>query len=99
MTVRTRKEPQRPPVARPITSTRSVIKARRQEPAFTGLMAAYYMGAAHYDYQNAYPPRVQPGDVILVHAGLYVERPLPLHERAPRPAICRSARCSTAPTT
>ena len=30
------------------------------------------MGTAHYDYQNAFPPRVQPGDVILVHAGLYV---------------------------
>lgn len=35
-------------------------------------MAAYYMGSAHYDYENAYPPRVQPGDVIMVHAGLYV---------------------------
>ena len=44
----------------------------KQEPAFTGLMAAYYMGNAHFDYENAFPPRVQPGDVILVHAGLYV---------------------------
>ena len=44
----------------------------KQQPAFTGLMSAYYMGTAHYDYENAFPPRVQPGDVILVHAGLYV---------------------------
>ena len=38
----------------------------KQQPAFTGLMAAYYMGSAHYDYENAYPPRVQPGDTIRV---------------------------------
>ena len=44
----------------------------KQEPAFTGLMAAYYMAGVHDDYENAYPPRVQPGDVILVHKGLYV---------------------------
>jgi hypothetical protein len=44
----------------------------KQQPAFTGLMSAYYMGTAHYDYENAFPARVQPGDVILVHAGLYV---------------------------
>jgi len=44
----------------------------KQQPAFTGLMAAYYMGSAHFDYENAFPPRVQPGDTILVHAGLYV---------------------------
>ena len=47
-------------------------KGPKQEPAFTGLMAAYYMGAAHFDYQNAFPPRVQPGDIILVHAGTYI---------------------------
>jgi hypothetical protein len=43
----------------------------KQTPAFTGLMAAYYTGCSTSDFQNAYPPRVQPGDVILVHAGLY----------------------------
>ena len=45
-----------------------------QEPAFYGLYAAWYdsngVGADHY---NAYPPRVQPGDTILVHAGVYRE--------------------------
>jgi len=46
-------------------------KGAKQEPAFTGLLAAYYMGADESDHSNALPPRVQPGDVILVHAGLY----------------------------
>src|ERR1043166_8284942 len=43
----------------------------KQEPAFTGLLAAYYTGSSSSDNFNSYPPRVQPGDTILVHAGLY----------------------------
>ena len=43
----------------------------REEPAFTGLLAAYYTGASGSDNFNTYPPRVRPGDTILVHAGLY----------------------------
>lgn len=35
-------------------------KGERQEPAFTGLLAAYYTGASHSDNFNTYPPRVQP---------------------------------------
>ena len=46
-------------------------KGPKQEPAFTGLMAAYYMGASQSDHSNASPPRVQAGDIILIHAGLY----------------------------
>jgi len=46
-------------------------KGTKQEPAFTGLVAAYYMGSDQSDHANAMPPRVQPGDVILVHAGVY----------------------------
>ncbi len=57
----------------------------REEPAFTGLMAAYYMAAAHFDYQNAYPPRVQPGDTILVHAGVYLSDRHHYMNRAPAP--------------
>jgi hypothetical protein len=45
-----------------------------KQPAFYGLYAAFYdsngVGADHF---NAYPPRVQPGDTILVHAGVYRE--------------------------
>ena len=47
------------------------FNGQKQEPAFTGLLAAYYMGSSGADYFNSYPPRVQPGDTILVHAGLY----------------------------
>jgi hypothetical protein len=57
----------------------------KQEPAFTGLIAAYYMGLAHFDYENAFPPRVQPGDTILVHAGLYVGDRFHYMNGAPRP--------------
>jgi hypothetical protein len=46
-------------------------KGPKQEPAFTGLLAAYYMGSNHSDHSNAFPPRVQPGDTILVHSGIY----------------------------
>ncbi len=57
----------------------------KQQPAFTGLMAAYYTGSAHFDYENAFPPRVEPGDVILVHAGLYVGDRQHYMNGAPRP--------------
>ena len=39
--------------------------------SFTGLLGAYYTGSSHSDNFNTYPPRVLPGDVILVHAGVY----------------------------
>jgi hypothetical protein len=41
------------------------------QPAFTGLLGAYYTGSSGADYFNAYPPRVEPGDIILMHAGVY----------------------------
>jgi hypothetical protein len=44
---------------------------QKQEPAFTGLLGAYYTGSSHSDNFNTYPPRVQPGDTILVHGGIY----------------------------
>jgi hypothetical protein len=47
------------------------FNGQKQEPAFTGLQAAYYTGGNGADYFNSYPARVQPGDTILVHAGLY----------------------------
>jgi len=47
------------------------FSGQKQEPAFTGLLAAYYTGSSSSDNFNTYPPRVQPGDTILVHAGLY----------------------------
>ena len=47
------------------------LRGPEAEPAFTGLLAAYYTGSSHSDNFNTFPPRVQPGDTILVHAGLY----------------------------
>lgn len=43
----------------------------KETPAFTGLNAAYYGGGNTGDWWMVPEPRVQPGDVILVHAGLY----------------------------
>src|SRR4029453_6390478 len=44
---------------------------QKQEPAFTGLLAAYYTGSSHSHNFHTYPPRARPGDTILVHAGTY----------------------------
>jgi hypothetical protein len=43
----------------------------REEPAFLGLLAAYYTAALGGDWSRASPPRVRPGDTIVVHAGVY----------------------------
>lgn len=42
-----------------------------EEPAFMGLLAAFYKTALGGDWSRASPPRVEPGDTILVHAGVY----------------------------
>ncbi len=43
----------------------------KESPSFTGLNEAYYGEGNTGDWWNVPDPRVQPGDVILVHAGLY----------------------------
>ena len=44
----------------------------KQEPNFPSICRAYYPGiACSGDQFNVYPPRVQPGDTILVHAGVH----------------------------
>jgi hypothetical protein len=43
----------------------------RQVPAFTGLNEAYYGEGNTGDWWNVPAARVQPGDMILVHAGVY----------------------------
>jgi hypothetical protein len=62
----------------------------KQEPAFTGLYNAYYdatiVGGDHY---NAFPPRVQAGDTILVHAGVYKDERFDYgHELEPERRCC-----------
>ncbi len=69
--VRTRKEPQAAAGGRTFHVYPHGYAGTRQEPAFTGLLAAYYLGSDQSDHSREMPPRVQPGDTILVHAGTY----------------------------
>jgi hypothetical protein len=46
----------------------------RQQPAFSGLLEAYYVASLGGDWSRASPPRVQAGDTILVHAGVYLSK-------------------------
>ena len=71
VTLRTRKEPMPAEGGHVYHVYPFGYKGTKQEPSFTGLLAAYYMGADESDHSNVFPPRAQPGDVILVHAGLY----------------------------
>ena len=46
----------------------------KEEPNFVNLNQAYYAGGGcTADWYNFHPPRVQPGDTILIHAGVYTE--------------------------
>jgi hypothetical protein len=49
-------------------------KAPLKANEFIGLLAAYYEGADESDHNNVFPPRVKPGDIILVHAGTYKDQ-------------------------
>jgi hypothetical protein len=71
VTVRTRSEPMPSAGGHVYHVYPPGYNGARQEPAFTGLLAAYYTGSSSSDNFNTYPPRVQPGDTVLVHAGLY----------------------------
>jgi len=71
VSVRTRPEPTPAPGGKVYHVYPPEYKGQRQEPGFTGLLGAYYTGSSSSDNFNTYPPRVQPGDTILVHAGLY----------------------------
>jgi len=46
-------------------------KGPKESPAFTGLNEAYYGEGNTGDWWNVPDPRVQAGDIILVHAGVY----------------------------
>ena len=71
VTARTRREPQPAQGGHVYHVYPFGYKGEKRQPAFTGLLAAYYTGSNHSDHANSFGPRVQPGDVILVHAGLY----------------------------
>ncbi len=71
VTVRTRLEPQPAAGGHVYHVYPFGYMGPKQEPSFTGLLAAYYMGSDQSDHSNTLPPRVQPGDTILLHAGVY----------------------------
>jgi hypothetical protein len=71
VSVRTRREPQPAPGGHVYHVYPFDFKGTRQQPGFTGLLAAYYLGSDQSDHSREMPPRVQPGDTILVHAGVY----------------------------
>jgi hypothetical protein len=69
--VKTRPEPQPFPGGKVYHVYPHGFKGPKTEPAFEGLLCAYYLTCAGTDWATASRPRVQPGDTILVHAGLY----------------------------
>ncbi len=71
VTVKTRAEPMPAPGGNIYHVYPPGFTGTKQQPAFTGLLAAYYTGSSHSDWANAFPVRVRPGDTILVHAGVY----------------------------
>jgi hypothetical protein len=69
--VRTRAEPKPAAGGRTFHVYPPNFKGPKQEPSFEGLMCAYNLTCAGTDWATAGRPRVKPGDVILVHAGVY----------------------------
>lgn len=71
VTVRTRAEPKPYAGGRVFHVYPHGYKGSKQEPAFEGLLCAYYLTCSGTDWATAARPRVKPGDTILVHAGVY----------------------------
>jgi hypothetical protein len=71
VTVRTRPEPQPSADGRVFHVYPHGYKGTKVQPAFEGLLCAYYLTCSGTDWATASRPRVKPGDTILVHAGLY----------------------------
>ncbi|HEV7716492.1 MAG TPA: hypothetical protein VGO53_12920, partial [Steroidobacteraceae bacterium] len=74
VTVRTRAEPRPAKEGRVFHVYPPGYTGPKQQPAFAGLLEAYYMGSLGGDWSRASPPRVKAGDTILVHAGLYLSK-------------------------
>jgi hypothetical protein len=71
VTVRTRPEPKPAPGGRVFHVYPPGFTGTKQQPAFEGLLAAYFTGSSGADYFNIFPARVRAGDTILVHGGVY----------------------------
>src|SRR5574340_97274 len=68
--VKTRSEPQPYAGGRTLHIYPPDYKGARVEPSYTSIMEAYY-GAGLGDWNVVWERRAQPGDTLLVHAGLY----------------------------
>ena len=68
--VRTRSEPKAAEGGRVLHVYPPGWRGKKQEPAYTGLMAAY-QGSGIGDWIGVRDHALNPGDIILVHAGLY----------------------------
>lgn len=68
--VRTRTEPQPSKEGRTLHVYPPDYEGTKIEPSFTSVLQAYY-GAGLGDWSVVWERRAQPGDTILVHAGLY----------------------------
>lgn len=68
--VKTRTEPQPYIGGRTLHVYPPEYTGTKQQPAFTSLLEAYY-GAGLGDWNVVWERRAHPGDIILVHAGLY----------------------------
>jgi hypothetical protein len=75
VTVRTRPEPKPYPGGRVFHVYPTGYKGAKIEPAFDAVMCAYNYYCGGGDTVTAGRPRVKPGDIILVHAGLYKYHP------------------------
>lgn len=69
--VRTRPEPVASTTGRAFHVYPHGFKGAKQQPAFEGLLCAYYLTCSGTDWATAARPRVKPGDTILVHTGTY----------------------------
>jgi len=70
VTVQTRAEPRPASGGRVLHVYPPDHEGDREEPHFTSLLQAYY-GAGLGDWNMVWERRIQPGDIIKVHAGLY----------------------------
>ncbi len=68
--VRTRSEPKEYIAGRTLHVYPIGWKGKKEEPSFEGLKAAYY-GSGLGDWSVVYERRAKPGDIILMHAGMY----------------------------
>ncbi|MCZ2148521.1 MAG: hypothetical protein LC126_12175 [Bryobacterales bacterium] len=75
VTVSTRPEPKPYAGGRVFHVYHPDYKGPRQEPAFDAVMCAYNYYCGGGDTVTAGRPRVKPGDMILVHAGVYKYHP------------------------